>query len=411
MSASALKFSPDELAAFREEYCKGATDAQFTLFIAECERRNLIPGQHIVFQLRASREWNPDINAAVSVKKVVKITTIDALRLISQRTGEYEGQGEGEFYYLDDNNAPTIVSKIPLPHPTIPNAPREPWAATIPIYRRGFREPVRVMARFDAYAVLKKSKNGEMSLSEVWARRAPEMLLKCAESGARRACFPEELAGLYISEEFDRETAENAPAAPTAEPQPLTEAPKAAIVPTVNHAPAVPTNEPRPGEEKPKPKKNVKDVKIEDVILDKVEVVSEVAGDNPEIAVSITVPAKALVYPQIDKPEPIVDVKIASQTQNVPPETTKPEQNTTVQKMDNPKPSSERCRDLIQAGANKEAFKAYVLRESGAADTKSVTPAQWQEILGPLETLLAEGGKDMVNAKLTTKPETEEEVF
>ncbi len=368
-----IDFSPEELSAFREELFLGFTDSQFNLAITECKRRNLVPGQHVFFQLRNSSEWNSDIGAKVSTKKLTRVTTIDAFRLISQRTGEYIGQGKGRFYYLDADNNPTIVSEIPLPHPTLPNTPREPWAASIPIYRKGFQEPVEVVCRFDAYAVTRKS-GQNVVLTDQWVRRGPEQLLKCSEAASRRACFPEELGSMYLSEEFAREDAENKPETPVAEPQPITEAPKAAIVPTVNHAPAVPTSEPRPGEEKPRAKKPAKDVKIEEVILDKVEVV---AADNPKI----------------DKTEPTVQPEIAEP----------------VQKMDNPKPSSDRCRDLIAAGVQKDALKAHILSVAVAVDTKSVTPAKWNAILTPIETLLAKEGKDAVNTFITAKPEPKDD--
>jgi len=37
---SSTKFTPEELAAFREEFCKGASDSQFELFISEAIARN-----------------------------------------------------------------------------------------------------------------------------------------------------------------------------------------------------------------------------------------------------------------------------------------------------------------------------------------------------------------------------------
>lgn len=368
-----IDFTQEELNSFREEMFQGFTDSQFNLAIADCKRRNLVPGQHVYFQLRNSKEWNQDIGAQVSIKKLTKVTTIDAFRLISQRTGEYTGQGKAKFYYLDSDNAPTIVSEIPLPHPTLANTPREPWACAVPIYRKGFVEPVEVVCRFDAYAVTRKSGQNTV-LTDMWVRRGPEQLAKCSEAASRRVAFAEELGSMYLSEEFAREDAENKPEVSISEPQPLTEAPKAAVVPTVNHAPAVPTNESRPGEEKPRTKKNVKDVKIEEVIQGTVDVV---AADNPKI----------------DKPEATVHAEIAEP----------------VQKMDTPKPSSERCRDLIAAGVQKEAFKSYILREAGKPDTKSVGAADWDKILTPLESLLSEGGKEAVNAKITAKPEPEPE--
>lgn len=393
---TAIDFTQDELSAFREEMFQGFTDSQFNLAIAECKRRNLVPGQHVYFQLRNSKEWNSDIGAQVSTKKLTKVTTIDAFRLISQRTGEYTGQGKAKFYYLDNDNTPSIVSEIPLPHPTLSNTPREPWACAVPIYRKGFVEPVEVVCRFDAYAVTRKSGQNTV-LTDMWVRRGPEQLAKCSEAASRRVAFAEELGSMYLSEEFAREDAENKPEAPSPEPQPIIEAPKAVSVPTVNHTPATPTNEPRPGEEKPKPKKNAKDVKIEDVILDKVEIVSGVADDHLKI----------------DKPASAVHVKIAPDSRAVPSEGTKSEPNTTVQKMEKVSPS-DRARKLISDGVNRDNFKQYALKSSEVDDTKKITNLQWDEILNLLEGYYTEGGKDLTNAKINeylNPPQTEEEVF
>lgn len=242
-----LEFTPEELSAIREEYAKGATDAQFLNFITECRERNLRPGAHVVLQIRNSSEWDPVLKAKVNVKKAIKITTIDAFRLISDRTNLYEGMGEAEFYYLDENNAPSVMSKIPLPDPKNPAFPREPWAACVPIYRKGFREPVRIMARFDAYAVTTKRDN-EVVLSDQWGRRGPEMLVKCCECISRRVAFPEELGSIYIQEEFDKEDASKISEIPST-PVVVVPVPRVAVVPSVDHTPAQPTNAARPGYE------------------------------------------------------------------------------------------------------------------------------------------------------------------
>ena len=51
---SQIEFTEKELAAIRAEYCKGASDTQFDLFISECKNRGLYPGRHLVFQFRKS---------------------------------------------------------------------------------------------------------------------------------------------------------------------------------------------------------------------------------------------------------------------------------------------------------------------------------------------------------------------
>jgi len=401
---TAIEFTPEELQAFREELFQGFTDSQFNLAIAECKRRNLVPGQHIFFQLRNSSEWDPTIGAKVNTKKLTKVTTIDAFRLISHRTGEYIGQGKGKFYYLDGENNPTVVSEIPLPHPTQPNTPREPWAASIPIYRKGFQEPVEVVCRFDAYAVTRKS-GQSVVLTDQWVRRGPEQLLKCSEAASRRAAFPEELGSFYLSEEFAREDAENKPEAPQADPKPLVEAPKAAVVPTVNHTPAVATNEPRP-EEKQRTKKNAKDVKIEDVILDRVEVV----GGK---VTSVTV----IVPPEGTKPEQDVNLKIDKPAPTVQPEinTAQSAEKTepisaTVQKMDNSKDNNTRLRELIAKGVDKDKLKQYILITSGREAVNQIPTETLKTMLSALEQAMESGGKKAVAAVIEPKP-VEVEVF
>ena len=381
-----LKFTPEELAAFREEYARGSTDAQFTIFISECERRSLIPGQHIIFQLRGSKEWDAELKVEKFVKKMVKITAIDALRLISQRTGEYEGQGEGEFYYLDDNNQPTVVSKIPLPHPTLANTPREPWAAAIPIYRKGFREPVRVVARFDAYAVMRKGKDG-WCLSDVWSRRGPEMLLKCSEAAARRAAFPEELSGLYISEEFEKEQAtEHEPVAA----QPVASAPQAPVVPEVNHAPAVATDTPRPNEKLPPEAKKLVEGLPAEVVQEK-PVFTQ--SEPPEKAAPKS-------RKKADKPETTVEVGgnppadgFKATDEDLPPELFEPDiqgkspENGQIAvqapQLDG-KAIAEKVRGYYSL-ADRADLQAYILKKTGKAKSSEITPEQWGEVFAALD--------------------------
>lgn len=367
-----LEFSQEELAAFRLEYCKGFTDEQFTLAIAECKRRNLVPGQHIVFQLRKSEEWDAELRANTTVKKMVKITTIDALRLISQRTNEYEGQGEGEFYYLDSDQAPSIVSKIPLPHPGFPNTPREPWAASIPIFRKGFREPVKVVARFDAYAVLRKNKAGEMVLSNMWARRAPEMLLKCAEAAARRAAFPEELAGLYLSEEFEKDQ----PEIETPPPAPVVAAPTAPGVPTVNHAPAEVKSEPRPNE----------------AVVYRVEpdkTLTEIPGG---VDTGQPSPKKRTKKPSIeDTPIEHVDDGFVATDDDLPAIMFEGPEN--VQKIDIPltkKEIGDKVRSFYDMASPGEISK-YILSYTGTKTSGAVTQEQWRAIFTAFDMLKLEG--------------------
>jgi hypothetical protein len=386
---SSIEYSQEELDALKKEYAANATDEQFKLWIAECRTRNLAPVRDIIMQVRTTEEYDPEIKAKVKKKKSIYIVTIGAKRKIANATGLYAGQLPTKWIYLDANNHPTVESEIPLPDPSNPQLPLEPWAVRTSVLRKGFDVPMTVVSRFGAYCQTYK-RDGNVYPTPIWSAngRMVEMLEKCSESAGLTRAFPDELAGLYINEELQKdEVLESIPVAAEAVVE-KTEAPKPVSVPAVNHAPAQPTNEPRPNEptpEKTRTKKEAKDTTLTEVILDKVDIVSGVAGDNLKI----------------DKPASVVDVKIA-QSQTVPSEGTKPAPDTTVRKMD--KPANERARQLIKDGVHKENFKTYSLLEAGVAETKLISQEKWGTILDKLETLFASGGKDVVNEHLVQTP-------
>src|SRR5437899_11742756 len=99
-----LRFTPEQSLAYRQVLAPEATDVQWTYFITECERRNLIPGVHVIFQVRYSNEFDRQLQREVSVGKVVLITTINALRLIALRSGKYKGHTPFEYHYMSTDN-------------------------------------------------------------------------------------------------------------------------------------------------------------------------------------------------------------------------------------------------------------------------------------------------------------------
>lgn len=208
--------------AIRDAYAKGATDAQFLVFLEECKRRNAIPGKHIYFRLQRQREmrYDPEVGQMMKqwVEKAIHITSIDFFRLTAQRTGEYAGQKRLAWYYLDAKKEPTIRREA------IPDAQMEPYAAEATVLRKGFQEPLVRTARWEAFVQTFKGDDGKYRPNPMWQRMGPEMLAKCAEAQALRAAFPEELAGLYIGEEIpdaEPEPQNNGTRPTAAPPQPL----------------------------------------------------------------------------------------------------------------------------------------------------------------------------------------------
>lgn len=121
--------------------------------------------------------------------RMIVITGIDGFRLSAQRSKLYGGQDDIEY-------------KVEETFDPIDSEMKKQLVATATVYRvnpkNNERMPIRASARWNEYVVRDSSGN----ITSFWKNSPYNQLGKCAEALAFRKGFPQELSGLYASEEI-----------------------------------------------------------------------------------------------------------------------------------------------------------------------------------------------------------------
>ena len=155
---------------------QGTSNNELALFLEYCKRTGLDPFARQIYATK--------IQGKLSIQ-----SSIDGFRLIAERSGKYRGQTIP--LYMDAKGGWSEVWV----------GTGFPVACKVGVLRSDFAEPLYGIAKWSSYAQQTSAGVGYM-----WKKMPEVMLAKVAEALALRKAFPNDLSGLYTSDEMDQAT-------------------------------------------------------------------------------------------------------------------------------------------------------------------------------------------------------------
>ena len=177
-----------QLATLRHLGVENATDGDLDVFLHQVKRTGLDPFARQIYMV--GRDENRQVNGqCVKTTKYTIQTGIDGFRLIARRAADAAGDVlsyEDTLWCGPDGRWTDVWL-----HQTPPAA-----AKVVVVRGHGQRYPA--IATLAEYAGRKR----DGGLTRMWQEKSALMLAKCAEALALRKAFPQDLSGLYTSDEM-----------------------------------------------------------------------------------------------------------------------------------------------------------------------------------------------------------------
>jgi phage recombination protein Bet len=178
-----VHWNDQQVEVLRGLIAPGVSDSEFVLFGQVCQRTGLDPFARQIYAItrnvynRETKRKEPKMTIQVS---------IDGLRLIADRSGQYAGS---ETLWCGPDGKWVDVWLKPGP----------PAAAKTTVWKNGSDRTFIGVARFGAYC---QSYDGKPQ--GLWDSMPDVMIGKCSEALALRKAFPADMSGLYTREEMQQ---------------------------------------------------------------------------------------------------------------------------------------------------------------------------------------------------------------
>lgn len=197
----ARDFSKQQLALIRKTVAADCNQDEFDLFIEVAKRVGLDPFRRQVYAIVHNKKDDEK-------RKLTIITGIDGFRAVAARNRDYRPDDEEPVITYDDAAKDPATNPLGIVKATVKAYKLAPDGQWFPVIGTAYWAEFAPLKEEWAYDESrgKRVPTGRMSLdaTSLW-RKMPHVLLpKCAEAQALRRGWPEDLSGIYATEEMDR---------------------------------------------------------------------------------------------------------------------------------------------------------------------------------------------------------------